>query len=425
MLSLTLVAWAAAETPQGTTLFVSPAGKEGHPGTQQQPLATLEAARDAAPGRGWPQADRAAAGRLFSGPNVRAPRAGQRPDHRGRWARLRHALRRIAGCRLAARRPAVLVGRVARRQGGDVGLPGADGQRPAVPVRARWPAAGAFLHRSTFNVPWLSSVGGGWERKPTSAELTTMLYDPADVPATLEVKNAEVRVYHMWDESMVGVARNDSVRHALIFSPAAQAPAGAFGVKKYVIFNTREGMTQAGQWYLDRPAGRVVYWPLPGEDMSQARVIAPRLERLVRIAGSKSRPVEGITLRGLRLESATTPLKAGGFGAFAFDGALRIEWARHCALEKLEIGNVGGQGLLAWQLLDSHISQCHIHHTGACGLKVDGSATTIAAESRAPHRRLLSQCRGRRGRRTRGAGPAPVSQRDPRRPLQRHRAGRP
>ena len=82
------------------------------------------------------------------------------------------------------------------------------------------------------------------------------------------MKNAEVRVYHMWDESLVGVARNDTQRHALIFSTPAISPAGAFGVKKYVIFNTREGMTRPGQWYLDRTGGRVVYWPLPGEDMT-------------------------------------------------------------------------------------------------------------------------------------------------------------
>ncbi len=38
-----------------------------------------------------------------------------------------------------------------------------------------------------------------------------MPYDPKDIPATLDVRNAEVRLYHMWDESLVGVARQ---RHA-------------------------------------------------------------------------------------------------------------------------------------------------------------------------------------------------------------------
>ena len=40
--------------------------------------------------------------------------------------------------------------------------------------------------------------------------LTTMPYDPKDIPPTLDVKNAEVRLYHMWAESLVGVETNDT-----------------------------------------------------------------------------------------------------------------------------------------------------------------------------------------------------------------------
>jgi hypothetical protein len=247
-----------------------------------------------------------------------------------------------------------------------------------LPSRARLPESGTFIHKSVFNVRWLSLVGGGWERKPTNEELTTMLYDPKDVPATLEAKNAEVRVYHMWDESLVGVAGNDTQTHRLTFAQPAAHPAGAFGVKKYAIFNTREGMTQPGQWYLDRAAGRVVYWPLDGEDMSKALVVAPRLERIIRIAGAAKAPVEKITVRGLGLQATTTPLKSGGFGAYVFEGALRLERARQCMLEKLEICNVGGQGLVVTQVQDCRISGSQIHDTGACGLKADGTATDIA-----------------------------------------------
>ncbi len=247
-----------------------------------------------------------------------------------------------------------------------------------LPERARLPAAGTFTHKSVFDVRWMSSVGGGWERKPTPEELTTLLYDEKDVPATLAVQNAEVRVYHMWDESLLGVASNDVQRHALTFKAAAIAPPGAFGVKKYVIFNTREGLTQPGQWYLDRAAGRIVYWPLPGEDMAKAQVVAPRLECVLKIAGTAKQPVEQITLRGLSLQAATTPLKSGGFGASAFNGALRLERARQCVLEKLEICNVGGQGLVATQVKDCQIVGSHIHDIGACGIKADGTATLIA-----------------------------------------------
>jgi hypothetical protein len=242
-----------------------------------------------------------------------------------------------------------------------------------MPERARLPETGTFLHQSKFNVPWLPSFTASWERKPTQEELTTMRYDAKDIPATLEPKNAEVSVYHSWDESLCGVARNDTERHVLVFSTPAAHPPGAFGVKKYVVFNTREGMTRPGQWYLDRAAGRVVYWPLPGEDMTKAKVVAPVLEKIIKVAGATN-----ITLRGFSLQATTTPLKAGGFCAFAFDGALNVDRAQQCAFEKLEVCNVGGQGIVLTAVGDCRVADSHIHHTGACGVVAEGTATLVA-----------------------------------------------
>ena len=247
-----------------------------------------------------------------------------------------------------------------------------------MPERSRMPESGTFLHRTKFDVPWMSSVGGGWARTPTQQELTTMEYDPQDISATLVVRNAEVRVYHMWDESLAGVSANDTERHVLTFSPALRSPAGAFGVKKYVVFNTREGRTKPGQWYLDRTAGRVVYWPLPGEDMSKAKVVAPVVERIIGIVGSSAAPVRKITLRGLCLRATTAPLKPGGFAAGAYDGALRVDWARECVFEKLEIANAGGQAIQSRDLVKCVIRDNHIHNIGACGIRSSGTDTQIA-----------------------------------------------
>ena len=241
--------------------------------------------------------------------------------------------------------------------------------------RARWPAEGTFTHLTEFPVRWMSTTGGGWQRKPTPEELTTMRYRPEDLPSGLDVRNAEVTVYHMWDESVVGIARNDTANHVLTFSNPAGHPPGAFGVKKYVVWNVREGLTQPGQWYLDRTAGKIVYWPLTGEDMTAATVIAPTVESIVRIGGREGKPVRDVTLRGLTLAVASTPLIAGGFGAGKFPGAVELTHAENCRLVGLEIKNVGGQGIRAWSLKACLIEDCHVHHTGACGIKFGGECT--------------------------------------------------
>ena len=368
----------AAEPSNGATFVVSPDGKDENLGTRQQPFLTLTAARDAArKSEGGPhrivmmpgeyylsetleldyrdngltvEADPAGKVTIFGGTLV----GGWRRDGERFWSA------DVAGVKDGKRDFRALV------------------VNARMPQRARLPESGTLVHKSSFDVRWMTTAGGGWQRKPTPEELTTMVYDPKDIPATLDVNNAEVRVYHMWDESLVAVARNDTERHALVFAAPTGHPPGAFRVKKYVVWNTREGMTRPGRWYLDRTNGRIVYWPLPDEDMTRAKVVAPSLERIVQLSGTDQRPVEGITIRGLAFQATTTPLKSGGFGAGAFDGALRIDRARQCVLEGLEIHNVGGQGIWSRGLSDCQIVDCHIHDTGACGLKTEGSGTLVA-----------------------------------------------
>ena len=70
----------------------------------------------------------------------------------------------------------------------------------AIQERARVPETGYLEHETKFPVRWMSTAGGGWERKPTELELTTMRYREGDIPADLRVANSEVTVCHMWDE---------------------------------------------------------------------------------------------------------------------------------------------------------------------------------------------------------------------------------
>jgi len=360
--------------------FVAPNGDDTSPGTRAKPLATLHAARDAArklpPGE--PRRIVVEAGRYFlSGPLALEPQdSGMAIEAKGQ-ATL-YGGRRITGWakegdRLwAAKVPEVPVVPDGKW---DFRMLVVNGR---FAKRARLPKAGHFTHLTGFDVPWMSTTGGGWKRKPTDAELTTMRYRPEDLPASLDLRNAELTVYHMWDESVVGLKANDAATHTLTFSNPAGHPPGAFGVKKFVVWNVREGMTEPGQWFLDRTAGLVVYWPLPGEDMAKAEALAPTMESLIRLQGSEKEPVKDVTIRGLTLSVTNTPLKAGGFGAGHFDGAVQVVHAENCRLEGLTILNVGGQGIKAWEARGLRIERCHVHHTGACGLKADGDDALIA-----------------------------------------------
>ncbi len=371
-------AYSQADTPSSVPFYVAPKGNDANPGTKEKPFATLEAGRDAAR-KAAPGSHRVVmmAGDYFqtkplelnardNGLTIEAESAGKVTLYGGQ---LVTGWKRDGDCLWYAELPGVKEGTW------DFRALIVNGR---LADRACYPATNTFDNLGTWNLPLLPAVAGHWERKPTHEELTTMPYDPKDIPATLDVKNAEVRMYHMWAESLVGVTSNDFQRHALILSQEPSWPPGALNRRKYVIFNTREGMTRPGQWYLDRTAGRLVYWPSPGEDMSKLKIVAPTVERIIYLAGTGQKPVTNITLRGLTLQATTAPLKLASFGATAFDGAVHVVQARQCAFENIEICNVGGVGFSADNLSDSRVVNCKIHYVGACGAKISGADTLIA-----------------------------------------------
>ncbi len=254
--------------------------------------------------------------------------------------------------------------------------------------RARLPETGRLEHETRFPVRWMSTAGGGWERKPTEKELSVMQYRAGDLGEWLSVANAEVTVYHMWDESMVGLAAHDPQTRTLTFSTPSKHPPGAFGVKAYVVWNVREGMTQPGQWYLDRDAGRIVYWPLPDENMDEAFAAAPRVETIIELRGQKGKPLRNIALRSMTLSATTTPRKAGGFGAGEYRGAVQMSNCEGVRIAEVEITNIAGTAIRDWGTRDLLVENCHLHHLGAAGCRV-GEGTGRFENNRIHHIGLM------------------------------------
>lgn len=73
----------------------------------------------------------------------------------------------------------------------------------------------------------------------------------------------------------------------------------------YHFENAYEFLDAPGEWYLNPGTGEVFYRARPGEKFSDAIVMAPRLETLVRIQGGSEAPVHHIQFQGLTFEYTT------------------------------------------------------------------------------------------------------------------------
>ncbi len=74
-----------------------------------------------------------------------------------------------------------------------------------------------------------------------------------------------------------------------------------------MVWNIRKDMTRPGQGYLDRSAGKVVYWPLPNEDMDKATVLAGVTERIIHIEGASGITISGLQLSDSRKSTSAAP----------------------------------------------------------------------------------------------------------------------
>ncbi len=163
------------------------------------------------------------------------------------------------------------------------------------------------------------------------------------------------------------------------------------GRERYHLENLREALTEPGEWFLDRD-GTLLYWPLPGEDLREARVVAPVLGELVRFTGDAvaGLPVEHITLRGLAFHYAGYTLPPEGHGdgqaAVSVPAVVMADAARDITLERCEIAHTGTNAVwLRRGCQECAVRGCHLYDLGAGGVKIGETGIPPAASDATGH----------------------------------------
>ena len=137
-----------------------------------------------------------------------------------------------------------------------------------------------------------------------------------------------------------------------------------------------EALGEPGEWYLDRQLGRLFYLPRPGETIDVSEFIAPRVDTLIEVAGSATRPVQHLHLIGLDLRHAEVELPADHPGAVQaavhMPGALRFLHARHCVVRESTVSRVGQYAVeIGYGCHQCVVADNHLHDLGAGGVKIE------------------------------------------------------
>lgn len=225
----------------------------------------------------------------------------------------------------------------------------------------------------------------------TAVDRTAFIYGEGDIKPWPNLNEVNVVVYHSWETSRLRIRAVDEAHRVVHFTGPSCWPFEYWGPgQRYYVENVPQALDAPGEWYLDPATGVLRYIPLPGEDMSTAEVVAPRLTRLVELRGDAELGlcVSNVTFRGLGFHHQDWTLGPEGHSdpqaAVTAPAAIMADGAIDCAFEGCEIAHVGDYALwLRRGCKGNRIVRCRLHDLGAGGIRV-GEATMAqddAAES--------------------------------------------
>jgi hypothetical protein len=205
----------------------------------------------------------------------------------------------------------------------------------------------------------------------------TFKYRPGDLKKEW-VDNPDVEVvgYINWEDFHMGLRGLDEASHTATLVGNGKGPSSENDAR-YFVENAPDALDAPGEWQLNSKTGLLRYWPMPGEDMTKAQVIAPLASNLLVAGGdiTSKKAVEDITLRNLTFSYTEYPLGSAGYldmqASYRIPGALLFTFAKNCVFEDCTFAHLGTYGLqLGRGVQNSKVRYCHFYDLGAGGIRI-------------------------------------------------------
>lgn len=181
--------------------------------------------------------------------------------------------------------------------------------------------------------------------------------------------DVEVIALLAWAEIRMPITHVDEAAHTATLAGNPR-PSNKEVDARYWVENAPDALDMAGEWYLDKKAGTVSYWPMSGENLAQDEVVAPTLQRLVQINGASN-----VTFRGLDFRHSDWSVGPKGYAdtqaATEAPSAIEAVAADHITIEKCRFSELGGYAIwLGRGSKHGRIAGNQIFDMGAGGVKI-------------------------------------------------------
>lgn len=201
-------------------------------------------------------------------------------------------------------------------------------------------------------------------------------WEPLKGKSNEQLAGIKFRFYHKWDNTRKTAAYTEADSARIYFDGEGMRSWNALNSRtRYYMYDYREALDTAGEWYLDRNEGYLYYMPREDEDMEKAECIVPVLRQWVSIKGKKGSPVKGVKFENLSFQYTAYNIPLHGEepaqAAANTEAGIMASFVEDLRLSDCEMLHTGGYGL--WIGEECHrdtVNHCLLADLGAGGIKV-------------------------------------------------------
>ncbi|EQD28590.1 hypothetical protein B1A_21109, partial [mine drainage metagenome] len=145
----------------------------------------------------------------------------------------------------------------------------------------------------------------------------------------------------------------------------------------FYIDNVREVLKEPGQWYFDRPAGKILYKPDTGDRLAKFSAVVPVLRHLIKFRGSPERNayVQHVAIKGVSFQHSACTVSRDRLAndnqsaTRGWEAAIFGHGVRNIRILDCDLCHCGEHGIRFMEASENvTIQQCHIHDMGGGGV---------------------------------------------------------
>ena len=155
-----------------------------------------------------------------------------------------------------------------------------------------------------------------------------------------------------------------------------------------MVENVFEELDSPGEWFLDKEAHKLYYWPTEDVALNQAKIEVSVLKDLIQVVGTIENPVKNVTISGITFEHSKRTFMD------EFEPLLRSDWmiyrgavlffegTENCKVVDNEFTNLGGNVIMASKYNKGlEVIGNHIHDSGASAVSFIGDPSAVRSPS--------------------------------------------